>query len=371
MSTFEEFLNDKLHKRKVQGSLRALTLPAGSADFASNDYLGLARSRPLFERIRQVLEDQNLYVNGSTGSRLLAGNSGFVLEAERSLATRFRAECALLFNSGYSANLSVLSALPQKDDTLLLDERAHASLKDGARLSLAKHFSFEHNNLDDLERRLKRATGRTYIVVESVYSMDGDECPLQQLCDLADRYEAVLILDEAHSTGVLGTGGNGMANNLNLSERIHVRIYTFGKAMGVHGACVTGSQSLIDYLVNFARTFIYTTALPPHSVASIRCAFEHLDDHPELQVQLQTRIKLFRDLYQGETHSRTAIQPVVVPGNEFARALAGRIQKHGMDVRPILSPTVKEGTERLRICLHTFNTDEEIMQLTKYLNDGA
>jgi 8-amino-7-oxononanoate synthase len=261
-----------------------------------------------------------------------------------------------------------LSSIPQKDDILLIDERSHASIKDGIRLSLAQHFSFRHNDLEDLEQKIKRSSGRVYIVVESIYSMDGDRCPLAALCDVADSYGATVILDEAHSTGVMGTNGNGMANALGLTDRIPIRIYTFGKAMGVHGACVAGSNELHDYLVNFARPFIYTTALPPHSVASIHCAFEYLAKHPELQNELIQKIELFKETYKGVTESSSAIQPIVVSGNARIRALADKIQIEGMDVRPVLSPTVKKGTERLRICLHTFNTPDEITRLTNILN---
>jgi 8-amino-7-oxononanoate synthase len=361
-----------LDERKEKNLLRELKPTVGLIDFCSNDYLGLARSEALFERIHEHLNRLPIKTNGATGSRLISGDSAFTEEVERNLASIFKSENALILNSGYSANLAVFSSIPQRNDTILMDELVHASIKDGARLSLAKRFSFRHNDLNDLEAKLKKISGRIFIAIESVYSMDGDQCPLRELCTLAEKYGAFVILDEAHSTGTRGENGSGLASSLEVQDKIDIRIYTFGKAMGVHGACVVGSHPLIQYLVNFARPFIYTTALTPHSIASIHCAFAYLQENIHLQTDLNATIKSYLS-HLGDVANRTksnsAIQTIIIPGNNNAKNAALKLQQSGFDVRPILSPTVPAGSERLRICLHTYNTLEQIDRLTTELRN--
>ena len=369
MDDFHSRIEEKLKAQADKMLFRRLrVMPPNLRDFTSNDYLGMARSAALANRIGQRLTDRTPLENGSGGSRLLAGNSRFTEETEAYLATISKAESALIFNSGFMANVGVLSCLPQRGDTILYDEHAHASIKDGVRLSLADRFSFRHNDLDDLSRKLTRHKGIAYIVVESVYSMDGDESPLRDIVNLATDHNAIVILDEAHSTGTYGPRGGGLALSMGLQDRIPIRILTFGKAMGVHGACVCGSAPLRDFLINFSRPFIYTTALPSHSVASILCSFEYLGENEYLRDTLRERIALFRKHYKKETGSTSAIQPIRVPGNENARAAADYLQQRGFDVRPVLSPTVREGTERLRICLHAFNSENDIIELASELN---
>ncbi len=367
MSTLDDLLSKKLQKRKDDNSFRTLKLTEQLVDFTSNDYLGLAQSSLLYDQVLRKIDSIAIKSNGSAGSRLLSGNSAYAEEVERKLAGIFRGEAALIFNSGFFANVSTLSSIPQKNDTILYDELSHASIKDGARLSIATRFSFRHNDLEDLERKLKLATGRKFIAIESIYSMDGDTCPLAEIVKLAEKYEAFIVLDEAHSTGVMGALGNGFANTLGLEQKIDIRIYTFGKAMGCHGACVVGSKTLIDYLINFARPFIYTTAFPVHSLATIDCAFEFLSHNLHLQVDLQKKITLFTSLREGSI-SKSAIQAIIIPGNDNVRKAATSLQNKGFDVRPVLSPTVAPGTERLRICLHAYNTDKEITQLASHIN---
>ena len=369
----EDTLSRKLEKRKGENLLRQIITTSGLVDFVSNDYLGLAQSKELSSLIQDRIH-QSHHLNGATGSRLLSGNNEYTEEVERKLAQLFISEAALIFNSGYTANLAILSSLPQRGDTILYDALAHACLKDGARLSLANRVSFRHNDLHDLEQKLKKASGQVFIAVESVYSMDGDQCALQELVSLAEHYKAHIVLDEAHSTGVHGSGGSGLACELGLHNKIPVRLYTFGKAMGIHGACVAGSKKLIEYLINFARPFIYTTALPPHSIVSIDCAFDYLKNNPELQHVLQRKIKLYTTQNKSEDkryNRQSPIQTAVFPGNENARQAAASLQKHGFDVRAILSPTVLPGTERLRICLHTFNHDEDIIRLSDVLQSSG
>ena len=367
--SLEDRLFNELNKRKAKDNLRSLSITEGLVDFVSNDYLGLSRSQTLHKRIAEQLE--KVKINGSTGSRLLSGNSNLIEEVESELSEVFNVENTLLFNSGYLANLGVLSSIPRRGDTIIYDELAHACIKDGARLSLANRFSFKHNDLIDLERKLKAAEGNIFVVVESIYSMDGDLCPLKGLVELSDRYNAKIIIDEAHGTGVLGENGSGASGQFG-SEKIFCRIYTFGKAMGIHGAAVCGSKLLTDYLVNFSRPFIYTTAPSPHSVISVQQAFRFLQENIQLQDEINIKVDHFISEYKSNlfgllerTNSKHPIQGLIIPGNKRVKGLANELKKEGYDVRPILSPTVREGQERLRICLHTYNTNEEISSLIK------
>ncbi len=369
-------LQQKLLERAENNSLRKLTVSKGMYDFFSNDYLGLARSKELSEMILLECEKQKGNVNGSSGSRLLSGNSDYIIKVEEELSVLFQAEKTLLLNSGYNANLSILSAIPQKGDTILYDELIHASLKDGYRLSFASRFPFKHNNLEDLEAKLQKGKGNLFVVVESVYSMDGDAAPLKALVELCEKYAANIILDEAHTTGTCGKNGNGRACELGIEQKIFARIYTFGKGMGIHGACIAGSKILIDYLVNFARPFIYTTALPLHSVASVKCAFEYVEKNPQLAIQLSEKIAAFKNNLSKKIitsdryiESTSPIHVIMSPGNSEVKKIASSLQAKKLDIRPILSPTVKEGEERLRICLHVYNTNEELDLLCHSINE--
>jgi 8-amino-7-oxononanoate synthase len=367
---FDTWLKTELENQKAKNLLRELKTSAGLIDFCSNDYLGLARSEELYQLIFQRCQRHAEKMNGSTGSRLLSGHSRFIEQVEQKLASIFKSEAALILNSGYTGNLAIFSSLPQRNDTILYDELAHASIKDGARLSLAKRFSFRHNDLNDLEAKLRRATGNIYVAIESVYSMDGDECPLEDLITLTTKHGAFVVLDEAHSTGTRGTNGSGIATSSPSLKNVDVRLYTFGKGMGVHGACVAGSRNLIEYLINFARPFIYTTALTPHSIAAIDCSFDYLNENIHLQSELKENINYFlkgTSALPNRTASKSSIQTVIVAGNSNVRKAAWRLQQQGFDIRPIVSPTVPPGSERLRICIHTYNTSDEIVKLTAEL----
>lgn len=346
---------------------RTLVTRKGEHDFSSNDYLGLARSAELYENIREAYSSLPNKRNGSTGSRLLTGNSQLAEETEAFLASYFGGPAALLFDSGYMANLAVLSALPQRGDTIIYDEHAHASIKDGARLSLATRWSFAHNDMDELRRKLRKARGHKWIVVESLYSMDGTYCPLKEICATAKEWGAFVVVDEAHSTGTTGLNGSGLAAFMGVAGLVDVRIHTFGKAMGIHGACVAGSRELVRYLVNFSRPLVYTTAPDDHTLVGIRKSFEYLSQHPELMDALRQSVDSFvarrRQLNATFLRSESQIQGLVIPGDLRVREVASRLNQKGFDVRPIVSPTVKEGTERLRICLHTYNSAASIKEL--------
>jgi 8-amino-7-oxononanoate synthase len=373
MATLEQHLKQKLDALEAQNQLRRLSVPeAGLIDFTSNDYLGLARNPALAQMIEQKMRSLSPFFVGATGSRLLSGNSEYTELIEKKLARIFNGESALIFNSGYNANLGVLSSVPQRNEVIFYDELVHASIKDGVRLSLAARFPFKHNDLDDLEAKLKRSNhDKKYIVVESIYSMTGDQVPLTDYITLAERYDASIIVDEAHSTGVFGKSGNGLANSLAIQDKIDIRIYTFGKAMGTHGACVVGSKTLVQYLINNARPFIYTTALPPHTMASIDCALDFLEANISLQKNLSEKINVFQKSITSTNRlkSSSAIQCILFEGNDNVRKAARFLQENNFDVRPILSPTVPKGSERLRICLHTYNSESEVRSLTKALGE--
>lgn len=354
-----------LHRRAQSGNTRELGHSEHAlVDFSSNDYLGLARSKSLKLKIIEAYQEQSTW-NGATGSRLLTGNSALFEPIEAQLASLFGHESSLVFSSGYMANLAFFSTVPQKGDTVLYDELAHACIKDGMRLSFAKKLPFRHNDLNDLEFKMKQATGQVYVACESVYSMDGDLAPLEELSLFCRDKGAFLVVDEAHSTGVWGTKGQGLVQHKGLEDQVFAVIHTFGKAMGVHGASISGPRELKQFLINFARPFIYTTAPSDFELLAISQAFDHLVHHTKNQQTLHQRIALFNQL-TGHTHI-SAIKTLVLGQNENTKKMANSLQKAGFDVRPILSPTVKAGTERIRICLHSFNSAEEISSLAEQI----
>jgi len=353
----------------MAGNYRVLKPQHSLVDFCSNDYLGFARSPVLKNKIEAEIKENGLVTNGSTGSRLLSGNSDYALALEEYMASLHQSEAALLFNSGYDANLGLFSSLPQRGDTLITDELIHASIIDGARLSYANRYTFGHNDLQSLEDKLKQAKGICYVAVESVYSMDGDTAPIPEILPLVEKYNAHLIVDEAHAVGLYGLG----LIDGPLKYRVFARIVTFGKALGCHGAIVLGGALLKEYLVNFARSFIYTTAASFNQLAAVKMAYGLLLDSSEQIESLQQNILYFKkSIKENESYplikSDSAIQCIILKSNQKAKLLAERLQNNGLDVRPILSPTVRAERERIRICLHSFNTKNEITLLADIIN---
>lgn len=370
MSFIEERLNDELEKRRANYALRELKIIKGKIDFSSNDYLGFAQDAELKKNI--VKRIGQLRKLGSGGSRLLTGNNSQIEKLEKEIADFHAADACLFFNSGYEANAGLISTVTKRGDTILYDELVHASLREGIRLSNAASFSFRHNATGDLEQKLQKAEGKKFIIVESVYSMDGDICPLQEIVDIAEKYATDIILDEAHATGVIGERGEGLAQTSHLHERIFARVHTFGKAIGFNGAGVLGKQVLKDYLVNFCRPFIYTTAPNLLQVAAVQEAYLYLRQSEDLIRQLKENCDYFRHKMSRYKQlqllpSSSAIFSVVIPGNENVKLAATYLQNGGQDVRAILTPTVPAGEERLRICMHSFNTQLEIDRLVKLL----
>lgn len=367
----KEKLETALARRTQDGSLRTLKTEDHLLDFYSNDYLGFASSPELQRKIAAETASYPGTKAGSTGSRLLAGNSAYAMNLEAELAAYFGFSGALLFNSGFDANLALLSCIAGRGDTIIYDELAHSSMLEGARLSPARSYRFAHNDPESLRAKIKLATGIVFVAVESLYSMDGDTAPLAALAAICKEEGAHLIVDEAHSTGITGPEGRGLVRENELADDVVAVLYTFGKAMGTHGACLAGSSLLKQYLINFARPFIYSTALPFHTLASIRMALGHSAESGLLRLQLLSNISLFREsaLATGLQlmDAQGPIQGLLIPGNEACKEAARCLQEAGFGIRAILHPTVALGQERLRICIHAFNSAGDIIRLTALL----
>ncbi|WP_426062618.1 aminotransferase class I/II-fold pyridoxal phosphate-dependent enzyme [Flavobacterium sp. DSP2-3-1] len=367
MKHFPENLSAKLEIRKQNSALRKLPLSSKIIDFASNDYLGFSGSEIIFNQTHEFLISRKIYQNGATGSRLLSGNHKLYQETEDFIANFHQSESALIFNSGYDVNVGFFGSVPQKGDLILYDELCHASIRDGIQLSNAKAYKFNHNDFEDLEKLILRNPNTIiYIVTESVFSMDGD-CPnLEELVSVSTKHNCYLVVDEAHALGVFGSKGEGLVQMLGLQEHVFALIVTFGKGLGCHGAAVLGSNELREYLINFARSFIYTTGLSPHSVATILVAYQHLEMDSASISKLRENIIFFNQqknllsLKPLFVRSKSAIQSAIIPGNEKVKTIAKQLQEKGFDVKAILSPTVPKGQERLRFCLHSYNSQVEI-----------
>jgi 8-amino-7-oxononanoate synthase len=369
----EQYIHSKLQQRKAGNNFRSLTVSNSLIDFYSNDYLGFARDKELKKRVEKEIASHPHSFIGSTGSRLLSGNNKYVESLEEFLAEFHQSEAALIFNSGFDANYGLLSTLPYRGDTIIYDELIHASLHDGIRNSRATSVSFSHNNLDELRNKLQSASGLKYVVVESVYSMDGDLAPLKEIAALCEEYDAGLIVDEAHATGTQGRYGEGRVMEEIPKANVLARIHTFSKALGANGAVILCSNDLRQFLINYCRPFIFSTALPFHSLAAVKVAYDFQKETDSRRSYLLSLIQLFKQQVKAKEGlqliaSDTPIQSLMASGNQNVKDYALQIQQIGFDVRPILYPTVPKGKERIRICLHSFNTEEEVAGLAKAIN---
>lgn len=359
-------------------SLRKLPIASNSIDFSSNDYLGFSKNEHIFEATHHYLIENNIKINGATGSRLISGNHNIYQITETYIAEFHQSESALIFNSGYDANVGFFSSVPQRNDIILFDELCHASIRDGIQMSHAKAYKFQHNDYEDLEKVLNKLTASNsqnqtiYIATESVFSMDGDSPNMETLVQLSEKFNALLVVDEAHALGVFGTNGEGLVQSQQLHNKVFARIITFGKGLGCHGAAILGNTDLKEYLVNFARSFIYTTGLSPHAVATIFIAYQNLKTSNELQ-KLNNNINFFNQQKQLLgikplfVYSKSAIHSAIIPGNGKVKQIASQLQEKGFDVKAILSPTVPEGQERLRFCLHSCNSEQEMQEVLQVL----
>ncbi|GES62965.1 aminotransferase [Aspergillus terreus] len=386
-SCLRESLRQALRRREAKSSRRRLTvLPPSSVDFSSNDFLSLSTSPAYRARFLEHLHDAPpLHPFASGGSRLLDGNSAYAEDLEAFIAAFHHAPSGLLFNSGFDANVGVLSCLPQPGDVIVHDELVHASAREGMRLSRAgTQIAFSHScpaSLADVlqsqvetDPAVRDGSRNVFVVVESLYSMDGDVAPLREFVDVVDRVlprgNGYFIVDEAHATGSFGPRGAGVVQELGLEERMFVRVHTFGKALASHGAIVLCCPDTRDYLINYARSLIYTTALGFPFLASIRTAYEMLSagETQPLQEKLQENISYLRKrLDELDTPDSALFEvdhfphsPIFSLRSPVPRQLAGICQQDGFIVRAIMAPTVPAGKERVRVCLHAGNTAEEI-----------
>jgi 8-amino-7-oxononanoate synthase len=379
---FPKKLQDKLEKRVEINALRSLNAQSDKVDFSSNDYLGIAKSEAVFNASHQYLIENDLLINGATGSRLLSGNHTLYDKLEKELCEFHNTEASIVFNSGYDANVGFFSSVPQRGDIILYDEFAHASIRDGIKMSDAKSYKFKHNNIEDLQKLLARHAElvsefqqEVFVVTESVFSMDGDAPDIVAFSALVKKYEAYLVVDEAHAVGVVGDQGKGVIQNLKKEDAVFARIITFGKALGCHGAAILGDKKLKEYLVNFSRSFMYTTGLSPHAVSTIHSAYDYLKSSNGIQEMdiLRENIHFFKKeiqrlrLQDFFIASNSSIHCCIISGNEKVKSIALELQEKGFDVKPILSPTVPKEEERLRFCLHSYNSKEEIKKVLEML----
>lgn len=368
-------LGDRLAELAGQGLARRLSPPAG-IDFSSNDYLGYGRDKALWDalalRLALVGEPPS-----APASRLLRGHTPLHAAVEERLARFKGTEAALLFPSGYQANVGLLTALVGPDDRAVTDAQNHASLIDGLRLSGCRKVIVRHLSLPAVEKALARpyAKGRTFLVTESLFSMDGDQAPLAAYADLAERYGASLIVDEAHATGLYGERGSGLLEEQGVERRVTAVVSTLGKAFGLAGAFVAGPQVVIDYLVNRCRPFVFSTAISPLLLHGVDLVLDRIAAEPERRARALTladrlRLKLRTRVFDF-LRSEGPIVPVILGDNRRAVAVAEALQARGFDVRAIRPPTVAPGSARLRISVHADRTEAEIDALADALWEVA
>lgn len=362
MGKLVENLQSELNVRKSKDELRQLFNDKNLIDFITNDYLG-------FSGLIHV--ESSLDKNSPSASRLLGGNNDMILELEASIASFHGYEAALFYTSGYAANSGLFSCLLTRHDTYIYDEQIHASIRDGIRLSLANSFSFKHNDLLDLQEKIKNAKGNVVVVTEAVFSMEGDTAPLTGLVRLCKENNCEIIVDEAHSIGLFGNEGRGLVHQLNLTKDVFAVVYTYGKAMGAHGGAIAGSKVLRDYLVNFSRPFIYTTAPSFHQVMAVKTAYSLLASpiYDQQLRLLKKNVAVFEETIQQalKWHSFKAshINGLKTVNKETTIQVAAQLREKGYNCRPVLSPTVAPGDERIRVNIHAYNT---IVQIQDFIH---
>ncbi|WP_156936083.1 8-amino-7-oxononanoate synthase [Anoxybacteroides tepidamans] len=360
-------LEEKTQKRKLvrTESAGAWATINGTTmlNLASNNYLGLANDKRIIEAGVQAART---YGAGATASRLIVGNCPLYEEVETAVAKWKGSEAALVINSGYNANVGIISALAGRDGVVFSDKLNHASIIDGAILSRAEVKRYRHNDIDHLEELLRKTDERKrkIIVTDTVFSMDGDVAPLRALVELKKKYNAWLMIDEAHASGVYGEKGEGLAHHVGVSEHVDIHIGTFSKALGVFGAYVAGSRTLIDYLVNHMRPLIFTTALPPAVLGSIQAAVAIVQEEKERRAQLRELSAYFRNTLKelgfNIGASETHIVPIIIGDNERAVRFSEQLQASGIAAVAIRPPTVPEGSARIRFSLMATMTKQQL-----------
>jgi len=384
MNPFADELNRRLAAQREQNLFRELRrvdsapgprIETGGntfLNFSSNDYLGLANHPALKEAAIKAVER---FGAGAGASRLICGSLAPFHALEDSLAAFKKTEAALTFATGYAAALGTITALLDKEDIIILDKRIHASMVDAARLSGAKLRIFDHNDLDDLEDKLKwakKTKAEILIGTESIFSMDGDAAPLREIVALKEKYGAWLMVDEAHATGILGANGRGLADELGISAQIEVQMGTLGKALGASGGFICGSRALVDFLVNRARSFIFSTAPVPAAAAAATAGIQLVKSREgeKRRAQLRQGVVIFK-AESGKQNAETpaAIIPLILGDEAKAVSAAAKLRAQNIFVPAIRYPTVARGAARLRVTLTAAHTREDIGQLSNALKN--
>ncbi|MCT4664462.1 MAG: aminotransferase class I/II-fold pyridoxal phosphate-dependent enzyme [Flavobacteriales bacterium] len=363
---------EALEKRKKLGGFRSLTLQDKRLDFTSNDYLSLQKNQDWKQFLRSHINDKLIW-ESSCSSRLISGESEIKKNAEDYFSSFYGSDTALFFNSGYTANIGVISSLAHRNDTLIYDQLSHASIREGIQLSPAKSYGFKHNDLTDLEKKLKIGKGQKYVIVESVYSMDGDLAPLEKILKLCNQYQAYLIVDEAHSSGIFGFEGQGLCFELGIHHQVFARIMTFGKGVSASGAVVLSSRVFRSYLINFSRAFIYTTAPSDFMVLKAQKSVEFIAQNPQLIHLLKEKIQFLQDLFKKNLgihlKQESPIFPLLFQNNQKIAQFEEALEKQDFALKKILPPTVPEGSERLRISLQAHHEYQDLESLIRFLGN--
>ena len=359
---FESHLTATLRDLRAGGLLRQMRLPQG-VDLVSNDYLGLAEHPHITNAMRAAVADLPA---GSGGSRLLRGHHEIFEWIEERLAAFSGTEAALLFGSGYAANIGLLQAIVSKDDVVFSDAHNHASLIDGIRLSKASTVVYPHQDLNALDQALAGPrSGRAIVVTESVFSMDGDVTPLRAISEIVARHRAVLVVDEAHATGMYGARGSGLVEAEGLRDQVLATVHTGGKALGSGGAWVAGSRALRDVLVNRARSFIFSTAPIPVLAVALGAGLDLLKKEPSRRSEVHRKSALLRHLLSEhgiDVSGGCFIVPILLGSNEAAVAMQSNLMAAGFDVRAIRPPSVAPGTARLRVTVRFPVSDDDLQR---------
>ncbi len=374
-----------LNERRAAGNLRQLTplLRLGRGrikiigsddellDFSSNDYLALSEHPEVIAASRKYLEE---FGAGAGAARLMSGDLEINHQLEEEIAQFKAKEAALIFGSGYLANIGVIPALVNRGDLLVTDRLSHASIYDGCLLSGAKVIRFRHNDMDHLQQILheKRSQyNRALVVVESIYSMDGDRCPLKDLVDLKKQNDFLLMVDEAHATGIYGSHGGGVIEEEGVVDGVDVAMGTFGKALGSYGAYVATSKQVVDYLVNKARSFIYATGLPPAVIGATLAALHLVKTEPKLRQGLHEKVAFFKKQIRKnglkDDLGPSQIIPIMVGDSAKALALSEQLRNNRIFVKAVRPPTVPENTARLRFSITRFHQEEELKSCARLL----
>ncbi len=367
----------EIYDAKLNRRLRSISTAPGRTtivdgnqflNFASNNYLSLAHSESVIHRIHATLTEKGY---GATGSRLLGGNYTEHEGLEKKIADFKQCEASLLFNSGYNANVGILTTFANSGVHVFSDKLNHASIVDGIQLSGAPMHRYNHCDMHHLEALLKKYSGQKIIITDALFSMDGTIAPLETICELAERYEAMVIVDEAHSDGIYGTDGRGLVDELHLTAKVDLVMGTFGKAYGCFGAAVTGKKILIEYMIQKCRSFTYTTALPPFMISAISAAMDLAQSEPWRRERLREKSAELRTTLQERgfniADSVSQIIPIILGDNHTAVSTSQELEENGIWVPAIREPTVPRGTARLRININADHTDHDIEQLISAL----